>query len=1065
MECVSARKRTRYAVAAVRPAGVAVMRALLSILSLLAVSVSAARSTDDAYLALIRAERFGDAYALGQRELADFDAKHPAAGFERCEILDRIARVQLFDYNAPDLAQQKKILGDARDCHGALPEDAHRNAQITWLTLRLDTLSASHGKLAEMKEEAARAATAFQRDRAVLRPIDLVGSYHALGGIALNGGDYATALARYSDGVAAAGSRDPYARAARAVVQVMLGPMLERNGHFAEAIEASRLALRWNSEVFGTHSLTTASVLGTLAQTEFFSGRYADALEHAETGIREARPYGEPGKRALAFMLMTYGNSLRVTGELPRARAALTEALAVEREASASSVGTLASRLNQLGYVDELIDGCAVALPRYREALALGEKQFGVDSVRIAVALTNMGGCELKLAHYSEAESLFERALAITKKGYGDRHPAVAKVLFDLAEIALARHAYADAEKQMRVAFTLLPADPSALATTGIGAHRALAQALHGLGRDDEAFAEAVVAETARQRVLRAIGANLSEANALAFKENLAGALDLALALAVHDPQPARVASAWQLQIGARQLVTGLVAARLKVVRQRADAPGEQAWRAWEEASRRYGDALLGHEGGKVDANGLAESSTALDRAERLLAHQLGDSALPLATAPPDLAALKQSLPEGSALVAYAIANADPWDDLSTQAGQHVYAFALAQDGGARLLDLGATPAIDTAIRAWVSGLRDPRSEQRDVSALGEEVRQRIWDPLALPDAIHRVFVVPEGDVHRVAWLALPTATENWAEAGMATQLLGSERELVAVRRDTPDRERLLLVGPPAPGPASLQGDPACPQALRELGGAASELAELRGLWRSFDANAPISLLDGNHATRQAVRTEAERGTVLHFATHAFSGDSACVTHLLATRGVRLSSSRVAQDEPRRTASNLSGLVLAAAPVRGSTDAGDSGILTASEVAAFKLDQVENVTLAACDTGLGPVHPDEGVFGLARAFRVAGARNVVMSLWQVDDAATADLMRNFYRQRLGERSDTSTALALAARQTLAARRAAGLSTHPYYWAAFVATGDALPSDGHSRASKTHTPSRDRSHPR
>ena len=93
---------------------------------------------------------------------------------------------------------------------------------------------------------------------------------------------------------------------------------------------------------------------------------------------------------------MTYGNSLRVTGELPRARAALTEALAVEREASASSVGTLASRLNQLGYVDELIDGCAVALPRYREALALGEKQFGVDSVRIAVALTNMIGLDGK---------------------------------------------------------------------------------------------------------------------------------------------------------------------------------------------------------------------------------------------------------------------------------------------------------------------------------------------------------------------------------------------------------------------------------------------------------------------------------------------------------------------------------------------------------------------------------------------------------------------------------------------------------------------------------------------
>jgi hypothetical protein len=142
--------------------------------------------------------------------------------------------------------------------------------------------------------------------------------------------------------------------------------------------------------------------------------------------------------------------------------------------------------------------------------------------------------------------------------------------------------------------------------------------------------------------------------------------------------------------------------------------------------------------------------------------------------------------------------------------------------------------------------------------------------------------------------------------------------------------------------------------------------------------------------------------------TRAFSGDSACAANLLATRSVRLNSAHALVEQGHATR-DLNGLVLAATPARSNSPA-DNGILTATEVAALKLDGVDNVTLAACDTGLGPVLPDEGVFGLARAFRIAGAQNVVMSLWQVDDAST--------------------------RRT----HAVLLSATPCDWAAFVAAG-------------------------
>ena len=148
-------------------------------------------------------------------------------------------------------------------------------------------------------------------------------------------------------------------------------------------------------------------------------------------------------------------------------------------------------------------------------------------------------------------------------------------------------------------------------------------------------------------------------------------------------------------------------------------------------------------------------------------------------------------------------------------------------------------------------------------------------------------------------------------------------------------------------------------------------------------------------------------------------------------------SPRAAPDAPLL----LSGLALAGANRRGDTgpDAED-GILTSEEIATLDLSGVDWVVLSSCESGLGRILSGEGVLGLRRAFQVAGARTLIISLWKVEDETTSEWMRHLYEGRLQGMS-TAGSVRYASLAILNARRARGLSTDPFFWGAFAAAGD------------------------
>jgi CHAT domain-containing protein len=307
-----------------------------------------------------------------------------------------------------------------------------------------------------------------------------------------------------------------------------------------------------------------------------------------------------------------------------------------------------------------------------------------------------------------------------------------------------------------------------------------------------------------------------------------------------------------------------------------------------------------------------------------------------------------------------------------------------------------------------------------------------------------RVFIVPDGSLHLVNWAALPIeATGYLIERAPLLHYLSAERDLgsVGARAPSASAQRLLVIDSPefddgpgvsarAAGSSAFRGTkPDCGDLdwLRfdPLPASTREAETIVGIWNASRGSTDSVLrLSGPAATEAALKERAAGARVLHLATHGFFLGDRCTS---GDAGNPLL---------------LAGFALAGANRRGAAGPDDEdGILTAEEVAALDLRSVEWAVLSACDTGVGEVRAGEGVFGLRRAFQVAGARTVIMSLWPVDDENTRRWMKSVYEQRFAHGATTMEATRKASLDELRRRRQAGLTTHPFYWGAFIAAGD------------------------
>lgn len=797
-----------------------------------------------------------------------------------------------------------------------------------------------------------------------------------------------------------------------------LGSIRLARGDASGARVLLQRALTIRESALGTEHPDVADTLCNLALALGESGDDANSRAMFERALAIRRTAFGPDHPLVGDVLDNLGNAWHAAGDDAAAEQRLREALALRERALGARSSAVATSLHNIAVVKRGRGDLVAAQHGFSEAYAIRRQLLGEDHPDTSASVQNLAEVLSDLGDHKQAQRYYVRALEAREKSLGAEHPAVAESLDGVADEAFRAGDMATAQRLYQRALEIR--------TRALGAeHRLTARSQNNLGnvafaagRYDEAIAH--YQEALAQRRAHPVGQQLDVARSL---DNLAAALgasgERARALTLHHEALAlwgdHPAAAWTWAAIARSTLADGLRAEAITAAVKAEQLGRAALRdAASRGNERTALQFSNERSGGLDLLlQLAEQQpTAAEQATiwNELIQSRGavlDEAVRRAQQPrvkPEtriengLARVRQALPRHAALVAYA-------------RSQNSYlAFVLDVRGVASVVNLGQRDRIDNAVQRWRAEIdlagtalltRGGAADHRCYLA-GAALRGLVWDPLAESlRSASLVLLVPDGALQWVSFGALPADESRFlVETAPTLHLLAAERDVV-VPSAPPRGAGLLAVADPLFSAGSH---------YLPLPGTRAEVDDIMKLWRTLPRSGEVTLLQGASATKQEIMKQAPGRRVLHFATHGFADNVADPLDALRHSGIVLSG------------------------------ASDNDRLTAEELATLDLATVSWVVLSACDTARGALHPGEGVLGLRRALQIAGARTSITSLWPVPDVQTRTFMHELYSaNQRGE--STARAMQQASIQALAALRAAGSSTHPFRWGAFVAAGD------------------------
>jgi CHAT domain-containing protein len=828
-----------------------------------------------------------------------------------------------------------------------------------------------------------------------------------------------------------------------------LGSLKRKRADYAGAEEAYLRAIAVSESALGREDPQTAIALRLLGMLYVYTNDYARAepLLNAQLAILEKTLGPEDPNLITSLSYLSFLYQERK--DLERALSFRLRGMAIAEKTLDADDVTFIGTVANLGDLYSLMHDNQRAAPLLERALQLIEKKYGPEHPLVAVPLGNLGIVERENRHYAHALELLWRAEAIKEKTIGPQHPQTATALINLGN---AYHGLGDYAKELELhlrALDILETVDGLYHNLTVDAIGAVARTYAAQGDLDRAVEYENRHEDVQEKNLELNLALGSEREKLAYLSATSWMIDRTISLSIRQAPGDAAARELAAQVILRRKgrVLDAMSSNYAVLRQRLSGEDRGLLDELESTnSKLAGLALSGP--GKTPAAEYRKQLVALEERRETLESGISARSAEFRahSLPVEVEGVRAAIPVDAALIEFAVYfPIDPkaMDENEPSEDARYAAYVLHQREGVQCLDLGPVKEIDGALAALRQALRD--GKRKDVTELARAVDHRIMQPIRplIGDAKH-LLVSPDGELNLIPFEALVDEWGHYLLERYSFTYLTSGRDLLRMQVPRESRSRPEVIADPFFGEPQIrlisQADPpkSTPFDRRRSVTTGKELstvyfAPLPGTAeeaRSIKALFPeAEVLSGQEATKAALK-RLKAPSLLHIATHGFFLDDAAGDRASATGGTRAISAKEKIENPLLRA----GLAFAGANLNRS-GSGD-GILTALEASNLNLWGTKVVTLSACETGVGEVKNGEGVYGLRRAFFLAGTETLVMSLWPVSDRVTREIMTAFYtglKQGLGR----GEALSQAQRAMLKRKD----RQHPFYWASFIQSGE------------------------
>jgi len=855
-----------------------------------------------------------------------------------------------------------------------------------------------------------------------------------------------------------------------------LGELYRLTGVYDLAERLSQQALTNSEKALGPQNPQLGIYLNNLATVYRAKGDYVRAEALIQRAVRLYSSALGPEHPDVATMMNNLGALYAQKGDYVRAELFSQQSLAIKEKALGAEHPALAPSLNALASIYYIRGEHTRSEPLYRRAFEIRAKALGPEHPDVATSLNNLAAGYFDKGDYGQAEPLYQRALGINEKVLGPNHPSVAMTLNNLASVYRNKGEFARAEPLYKRAL--------AVAEQSLGSeHPDTAMYLNNLANLYRMWGKAAQAVPVMARGSDISERNLSyfltagsEEQKLSYLATLAGETDAVLSLhtraAPHSPEAARLALLTVLRRKGR--VLDAMADSISALRRRLDPKGRAQLERLATTRSQLAALLLGRRGQGDPAQRKAQIEKLLIDSDRQEAEISARSAeYRTQTQPVTLERIQAALSPGTALVeVVSYRPYDPQAKTGERSGAERYvAYVLKREGAPGWAELGDRALIDAEAARFRTALMNPK--RGDVKQAARALDEKIMRPVRnLLGEERVVFISPDGMLNLIPFGALVDEDDRYLAEGYSFTYLTSGRDLLRLQVQAEGRQPAMVLSnplyelPQAVGEGASQPGVPDPGARRSMDLTQASFAPLPGT--AAEGEAISAALPSPHVLTGARATEAalkrvSGPVILHVATHGFFLPNQQQAPEAGTRGLGLAMGGDVLELQRMLFNEnpllRSGIALAGAN-RLQGGAGEDGILTALEVSALDLWGTKLVVLSACETGLGQVENGEGVYGLRRALLLAGSQSQVMSLWQVSDDATRDLMVSYYK-RLQAGGGRTEALRQAQLEMLGGARQAGdakqrgLGTqpsgvakadrsHPFFWAAFIQSGDWRP---------------------